>query len=92
MFIEGDFERAFMTGYPCIREKTVVNPMELVSDKRGEGELSFSDIRSCLVHIKRNKLEIDPKKIMSVRSALSWYAFELLEKVVLELLNKLISD
>ena len=91
MFIEGDFERAFMTGYTCIRDETVVNPTELVSDKRGEGELSFSDIRSCLVHFKRKKLEITPKNIMSIRSAMPWYTFELLERI-LEFLNKLVSD
>ncbi len=91
MFINSDFEAAFMAGYKCIREETVVNPTEYVSDKRGEEVYSFSDIRAILTHSRRKKFNITVKEINKVRSDIPIYALEVLMRA-LDFLNKLVVD
>jgi len=81
LFEEGNFEGAFLAGYKMISEKTVVNPKEHVSDKRVHAEdepSSFSEIRTILMHSRREKTQIDVKRIRETRKMLPEYCQEIL--------------
>ena len=81
LFEEGDFEGAFLSGYKMISEKTVVNPKEHVSDKRIHEEhepSSFSEIRTILMHSRREKTQIDVKRIRETQKMLPKYCEEIL--------------
>jgi hypothetical protein len=80
-FEEGDYEMAFISGYKVICEVTVVDPKEYVSDQR-KGGLSFSDIRTILVHSRshRKYLQISPEEIKTTRRKLPQYCVELLHR------------
>lgn len=77
-FIEGDFEKSFIWGYKVIREKTVVNPLEYIDDKRAS-KPAFSDIRNTLEHSRR-KGHIDRSKIREIMRNLFNDCLDLLER------------
>jgi hypothetical protein len=81
LFEEGNFEGAFLSSYKMISEKTVVNPKEHVSDKRIHEEhepSSFSEIRTILMHSRREKTQINVKRIRETRKMLPKYCREIL--------------
>lgn len=78
-FEEGDYEKAFLSGYKVINEETVVNPKEYVSDKREGEPSSFSEIRTVLMHSRRKKTEINVKRIRDTEKELPKYCIELLQ-------------
>ena len=78
LFEEGDYEKAFLSGYKVINEETVVNPKEYISDKKEGEPSSFSDIRTILMHSRRKKTEIDVKRIRETKKKLPQYCTELL--------------
>lgn len=88
LFEEVSYEMAYFSAYKIIRDKTVVGPTKYVSDKRGAGELSFSDIRAILLHSGRKRIEISPKVIAETRSKLPEYALEVIQRA-LEFIEKL---
>ena len=78
-FFEGDFEKSFIWGYKVIREKTIVDPLEYVNDKR-EHEPSFSDIRETLMHSRRKGKHTSPTKIRQITRVLFKDCLDLLER------------
>jgi hypothetical protein len=88
LFEEGNYEMAFISGYKVINEKTVVDPKEHVSDKREGKPSSFSEIRTVLMHSRREKTQIDVRRIGEIKKKLPQYCLELLQRDF-ELLEKL---
>lgn len=78
-FLEGDFERSFIWGYKVIREKTIVDPLKYVDDKRTNKKQSFSDIRNTLEHSRR-KGHVDTSKIRQIVKNLFHDCLDLLER------------
>ena len=78
-FLEGDFERSFIWGYKVIREKTIVNPMEYVDDKRAN-KPSLGGIRNTLMHSRREKEHTETRKIRMVTKNLFNDCLDLLER------------
>ena len=85
-FLDGNFEKSFVWGYMVIREKTIVDPTELVNDKR-EGKSSFAEIRTTLQHSRRGDKHIETERIRKVMKNLSDDALDLLEREI-SLINK----
>jgi hypothetical protein len=79
-FIEGDFEKSMDWGYKVIREPTVVNPKEYVSDKRANKQ-SFSDIRNTLQH-SRHGGQVDTKSIRLIMKGLYADCLDLVEREI----------
>ena len=79
-FEEGSYEMAFLTAYKIIREQTVVNPKDYISDKREGKPSSFSEIRTILVHLKREHTKISPKQIAETRKKLPEYTLEIIQR------------
>ena len=77
-FLEGDYEKSFIWGYKVIREKTVVNPLEYVDDKRPNKQ-SFSEIRNTLEHSRRQG-HVDSTKIRQMVGNLFNDCLDLLER------------
>jgi hypothetical protein len=80
-FLEGNFEKCLLEGYKVIREKTVVNPKEIVDDKR-EDKPSFNEIRNTLQHSRRNKSHVELEKIRKVIKNLYNDCLDLLEREI----------
>lgn len=80
-FLEGNFEKCLLEGYKVIREKTVVNPKEIVDDKR-EDKPSFNEIRNTLQHSRRNKSPVELEKIRKVIKNLYADCLDLLEREI----------
>ena len=80
MFEEGNYEMAFISGYKVINEKTVVNPRDFISDKREGEPSSFSEVRTILMHSRREKTRINVKRIREIKGKLPQYCIELLER------------
>ena len=81
-FLEGNFEKSFISGYKVIREETVVDPRKIVDDKR-EGKPSFSEIRTTLVHSRRGDSHVEIEKINKALKNLSHDCLDLLEREVI---------
>ncbi|MBC7130382.1 hypothetical protein H5T51_04060 [Candidatus Bathyarchaeota archaeon] len=77
-FEEGSFEMAYFSAYKIIRDETVVDPKEYVSDKREGEPSSFSEIRTILLHSRRKKVEINPKRITEIKAKLPQYTLEII--------------
>jgi len=77
-FLEGDFEKSLVWGYKAIREKTVVDPMEYVDDKR-LNKPSFGEIRNTLMHPKREG-HVEASKIRQIVRELFSDCLDLLER------------
>jgi len=90
-FEEGSYESAFLSAYKIIREKTVVDPRNYISDKREGDPSSFSQIRAILVHSRRKHTEISPKTIRETKIKLPKYALEVIERGA-EFLEKIALD
>lgn len=73
-FLEGDFEKSLIWGYKVIREKTIVDPLEYVDDKR-TNKPSFGHIRNTLMHPRREG-HIETDKIRRARWAILQPYFE----------------
>jgi hypothetical protein len=80
-FLEGDIEKGYDWGYKVIREKTIVDPLEYVDDKRA-GKPSFGDIRNTLMHSRR-KGHTDKSEISQIRKNLFNDLLDLLERCYL---------
>jgi len=80
LFEEGSYERSFLSGYKVINEPTVVSPKKHISDKREGEPSSFSEIRTILMHSRREKTEINVKRIREVRKELPKYCVEVLQR------------
>jgi hypothetical protein len=77
-FLEGNFEKSLIWGYKVIREKTVVDPLEYIDDKR-MNKPSFSDIRNTLEHSTR-KGHLDANRISQVIRNIFEDCLDLLER------------
>lgn len=77
-FLEGDFERCLIWGYKVIHEKTIVNPLEYVDDKR-PNKPSFSDIRNTLEHSRRGG-HVDTNEIRKIVKNLFNDCLDLLQR------------
>lgn len=80
LFEEGSFEMAYFSAYKIIREPTVVDPREYVSDKREGEPSSFSEIRAILMHSRRKDIQVSPKKISEIKVKLPEYALEIIQR------------
>lgn len=83
-FLNGDFEGSFADGYKIIREKTVVDPTLHVSVNRGENELTFSEIRTILMHSRSKSLKekyVSVDLIKRTKTKLFDYDLELLDRI-----------
>ena len=80
LFEEGDYETAFLSGYKVISEVTVANPKDFVKSEREDPKLSFSDIRTTLMHSRRKDIQIDIGKIREKRRNLPKYCVEVLQR------------
>jgi len=90
-FIEGSYEMAYFSAYKIIRERTIVDPKEYVSDKRNGEPSSFSEIRSILMHSRVKDTKVSPKKIRGIKVKLPEYTVEIIQRAS-ELIEKLASD
>jgi hypothetical protein len=90
-FIEGSYEMAYFSAYKIIRERTIVDPKEYVSDKRNGEPSSFSEIRSILMHSRVKDTKVSPKKIRNIKVKLPEYTVEIIQRAS-ELIEKLASD
>lgn len=79
LFVEGDYEMAFISGYKVINEETIVNPRDYVSVER-KGKPSFSEVRALLMHSRRKRTQIDVKRIKETKRNLPQDCLELLER------------
>lgn len=77
-FLEGNFEKSLIWGYKVIREKTVVDPLEYIDDKR-MNKPSFSDVRNTLEHSTR-KGRLDANRISQVIRNIFEDCLDLLER------------
>jgi len=77
-FLEGDIEKGYDWGYKVIREKTIVDPLKHVDDKRTDRP-SFGDIRNTLMHSRREG-HVDKRKINQIRKNLFGDLLDLLER------------
>jgi len=82
---------AFLSAYKIIRDKTVVDPTNYISDKREGEPSSFSKIRAILVHSRRKRTEINPKTIRETKAKLPEYTLEVINRVM-KFLEKISSD
>jgi len=87
-FRKGDYESSFTWCYKIIREKTVVNPIEIVNDKMEGNEGTFSEIRTKLMHSRRKEERITPEDIKNIRKNLFDLNLRLFKRAF-EFLNKL---
>ena len=91
LFEEGSYEMSFLSAYKIIREPTVVDPREYISDKREGKPSSFSEIRAVLMHSRRRDIQINPKRIRETKTKLPQYALEIIERAI-KFLEKLTLD
>lgn len=77
-FLEGDFEKSLISGYKVIREKTIVDPLEYIDDKR-TNKPSFGHIRNTLMHPRREG-HIETDKIRQIIRNLFNDCLDLLER------------
>ena len=91
LFEGGSYEMSFLSAYKIIREPTVVDPREYISDKREGKPSSFSEIRTVLVHSRRRDIQINPKRIRETKTKLPQYALEIIERAI-KFLEKLTLD
>jgi hypothetical protein len=91
LFEEGSFEMAYFSAYKIIREPTVVDPKEYISDKREGEPSSFSEIRSILMHSRRKDTKVSPKQIREIKVKLPEYALEIIQRAS-TLIEKLALD
>jgi hypothetical protein len=82
---------AYFSAYKIIRERTIVDPKEYVSDKRNGEPSSFSEIRSILMHSRVKDTKVSPKKIRDIKVKLPEYTVEIIQRAS-ELIEKLASD
>jgi len=78
-FLEGDFEKSFIWGYKVIREKTIVNPMDYVDDKRAN-KPPFGRIRNTLMHSRWKEEHTETKRIRIITKNLFNDCLDLLER------------
>jgi hypothetical protein len=69
-------------GYKVIHEKTVVDPMKIVDDKR-EGKPSFGDIRNTLQHSRRGESHVELEKLNKIKKDLYCDCIDLLEREII---------
>jgi len=74
---EVSFEMAYFSAYKIIKEATVVDPKEYISDKREGEPSSFSEIRSILMHSRRKDAKVSPKQITEIKVKLPEYTLEI---------------
>jgi hypothetical protein len=86
-FVEGDYEKAFLSGYKVIREPTVVDPRDYVNDSREGAPSTFSEIRTTLMHSSRKHHRTEVRKIKTIKPKLPKYSLEVIENAFKSLQN-----
>jgi len=87
-FEQGDYEKAFLSGYKIIRESTVVDPKKYVNDKRNGSPSTFCEIRGTLMHSSNKHRRTEVEKIKKINPKLPEYSLEVIERAF-EFLQKI---